>query len=162
MDEEAQRRLLQFSDLLRRWNRAFNLVSRKDVHRLESRHLDDSLRLLVEMDEPGALLDIGSGGGLPGLVLAIAEPQRPVVLLDRSERKCRFLAQAAAELQLANAQVLCADIDSYEAPHAFTYVASRAVAPADVVWRWAEPRLAKGGKMLHMTGGETVTVRIKV
>lgn len=161
MDEEAQRRLQRFSDLLKRWNRAFNLVSRKDVHRLESRHVDDSLRLLASLDSEGPLLDIGSGGGLPGLVLAIAQPQRSVVLLDRSDRKCRFLIQAATELELTNVKVVCADIESFQAPHVFTYVVSRAVAPADTVWQWAEPLLAKAGKMLHMTGGETITVQIK-
>ncbi len=161
MDEVAQRRLQQYSELLRRWNRAFNLVSRKDVHRLESRHVHDSLRLLAELDSDGALLDIGSGGGLPGLVLAIAEPRRPVVLLDRSDRKCRFLTQAAAELELGNVTVECADIDDFHAPEAFAYVVSRAVAPVDDVWQWAAPRLAKAGKMLHMTGGETITVRTK-
>ena len=159
MDEAARVRLTAFAELLKSWNKAFNLVSRQDINRLQTRHIDDALRLLPQLTRPGRLLDIGSGAGLPGIVLAIAEPSRPVVVLDRSERKCRFLTQAVAELDLQNVEVVCEDAASYAPPERFAYVVSRAVASADTVWKWAEPVLEKQGRMLHMTGNAEITVR---
>ena len=159
MDETARARLTAFAELLKSWNKAFNLVSRRDINRLQTRHIDDALRLLPRLTLPGRLLDIGSGGGLPGLVLAIAEPTRPVALLDRSERKCRLLTQAVAELGVANVVVVCEDAASYVPSELYTYVVSRAVAPVDTVWKWAEPMLEKQGRMLHMTGNAEITVR---
>ncbi len=159
MDDQLKARLGEFSDLLIQWNGAMNLVSRRDIHRLQERHIDDSLRLVPLLEREGALLDIGSGGGLPGIVLAIAQPQRTVVLLDRAEKKCRFLAQAATELQLDNVEVVCGAAESLDRPGVFTYVVSRAVAPAESVWKWAEPLLQKQGKMLHMTGEQQITQR---
>ena len=113
------------------------------------------------LERAGDLLDIGSGGGLPGMVIAIADQQRPVVLLDRSEKKCRFLAQASVELALPNVEVVCCAAENLDRAEAFSYVVSRAVAPPDVVWKWAEPLLEKQGKMLHMTGDQQISERSK-
>ena len=160
-DAVAVDQLLEFANLLRQWNTAMNLVSRRDVHRVLERHVLDSLRCLSHLDTTGGLLDIGSGGGFPGLVLAIAERRRPVVLLDRSVKKCRYLARVGDELGLDNLAVVCGDAADHRPEQPYGFVTSRAVADVETVWRWCQPLLREAGKLIHMTGEQHITTRVR-
>ena len=147
-------RLLAFADLLERANRAFNLISRQDVPRLVSRHLLDSLSV-APLLPPGRVLDLGTGGGLPGVPLAIAREDVRFTLVDRSERKTRFVARAVRELGIANVTVRCGDVSALTL-EPFDAVVSRAVTSPAGLWEMAEPRLARDGivVVMHRADGQ--------
>ena len=142
------------------------------------RHIEDSLFLygcLPELVDGGWVLDVGSGGGLPGMVLALAdkanngnaEPSRKFVLLDRSERKVRFLTQVVAQLQLDNAIPLQGDftkplteanssvLDVAALPKRFTVICARAVAPPHTLWDNLQHLLTDNGELLVACGPQT-------
>lgn len=145
-DADALEKITAFEALLKRWNGRCNLVSRGDLQRLRERHVLDSLALLPWWR--GALVDVGSGGGFPGLPLAIARPQRTVLLMDRSERKCLFLRQAVIELELPNVEVTQADAARYCPQVPFGTAVARAVAPPAQAWRLLRRLIAGDGAAL--------------
>ncbi len=149
LDATAINRLLQYVQLLKRWNRTFNLVSRKDIDRLVARHLLDSLSVRPWLHGP-RVMDLGSGAGLPGIPLAIVCPDRDFTLVDRSKRKTRFLNQVIAELDLANVFVCCQNAKAGEGREEFSTVTARAVAPPQDVWRLVSDRLDVGGRLIML------------
>jgi 16S rRNA (guanine527-N7)-methyltransferase len=140
-------RLAGFGELLVRWNATFNLVSKADIPRLVPRHLLDSLSLTPFLTG-NRVLDVGSGAGLPGLPLAIAVPERRVVLLDRSERKLRFARQAIIELALTNVEVRVASIETFDPGEDFDVIVARAVCEPARLWTASARLLAPGGRAL--------------
>lgn len=148
---DVRDRLLAFATLLRKWNRAFNLVSRNDVGRIVSRHLLDSLTL-APMLHGHRILDVGTGAGLPGMPLAILRPEDAFTLLDRSERRIRFVGQAVIELGLRNVESVVDDYASFRPKFLFDTVVSRAVAKPEVLWRRVSGLLAVGGEALFQIG----------
>jgi 16S rRNA (guanine527-N7)-methyltransferase len=145
---DAQR-LVDFGRLLERWNEKFNLVSRRDVGRLAARHLLDSLSICRWL-QGERVLDIGSGAGLPGIPLAMVNANRRFVLVDRSERKARFLEQVVMTFHLDNVEVRCVDAKTLRAEPGFTTIVCRAVASLPQVWRMAEPLLDDRGRLVFM------------
>ncbi len=148
-------RLEAFEALVRRWNMRWNLVSRHDVDRLRTRHVEDSLELLPCWR--GRLADVGSGAGFPGVPLAIARPGSAVVLIERSERKARFLEQVVIELGLANVDVIAQDVGellrSGRSPaERFDTVTVRAVAPPAEAWKLVRNLLVVDGQALLQSG----------
>ena len=137
-------RLDAFSELVRRWNRAYSLVSRRDADRLETRHIADSLSLLSWI-EGTRLADVGAGAGFPGIPLAIAGPQWRVTLVERSEKKARFLRQALIELDLENAEVVSKDVRDFNPDTAYDTVTVRAVAKPPMAWDMTRHLLRPGG-----------------
>ncbi|MEM7098844.1 MAG: 16S rRNA (guanine(527)-N(7))-methyltransferase RsmG [Pseudomonadota bacterium] len=170
--EKQHKQLLDYSNLLYKWNKHFNFVSRLDIERLPRRHLLDSLSS-VSLLLPGRVLDIGSGGGLPGLVLAIARPDVSFTLLDRHSRKVRFLNQCIQTLGLANVQAVEVDLqpdDPWSQQHQqhFQTILSRAVTGVQALWTMSLPLLQPGGQLVAYTStqssagsqfGETATDR---
>lgn len=179
-DPQSHNGLIAYAALLKRWNNKMNLVGRQDIDRLWPRHIEDSLflyRCLPQRSQSGWVLDVGSGGGLPGMVLAIAdsnEPGRNFVLFDRSERKVRFLTQVAAELKLKNVVTMNGDFtqpitDANESlgllpdatgarlavPAQFPVICARAVAPPDELWDNLQHLLADNGELLVACGPQT-------
>jgi len=138
-------RLDAFCELLERWNRTFNLVSRQDIGRLWERHVLDSL-VAQDLLEGHRMIDLGSGAGFPGLPLAIIEPRRHFTLLDSSERKVRFLRQAVIELGLDNVDVVHARAEALEAT--FDTVLARAVARPEQVLEWSRNLVRPGGRVV--------------
>jgi 16S rRNA (guanine527-N7)-methyltransferase len=150
--EPVQARLLAYVALLDKWNRHYNLTAVRDPAEMVSRHLLDSLALRPWLT-PGALLDVGSGAGLPGIPLAIAEPERPVTVLDSNGKKTRFMDQVRRELSLSNLAVVQARVEQYRAPgEGFALITSRAFAALAVMAGACDHLLAPGGRLLAMKG----------
>ena len=125
----ASEKLLVYLELLAKWNKTYNLTAIRDPLQAVSHHLLDSLAVLHELsDRAGVLVDVGSGGGLPGIPIAIAEPARRVTLNDASEKKGAFLRQAVIELGLRNAEVHVGRVEAWQPAERFAVVISRGFA----------------------------------
>lgn len=124
---DAGERLVAYLELLAKWNRSFNLTAVRDPARMISHHVLDSLAVRPHLP-PGPLADIGSGGGLPGIPLAIAEPTRRVTLNDANQKKASFLRQAVIELGLRNAEVHQGRAESWQPAARFACVIARGYA----------------------------------
>ncbi len=147
----AAGRLLDYVALLAKWNRAYNLTSVRKPQDMIARHLLDSLAVLPHL-AGDTLLDVGTGAGLPGLVLAIASPQRQVVLLDSNGKKIRFLRQAVADLGVANAEVVQERLEAYRPEHRFDTLISRAFSSLEVMLAQGSPLCRPEGRLLAMKG----------
>lgn len=120
-------RLSDYLDLLEKWNRAYNLTAVRVRSEMLLRHLLDSLAVLPHL-QGHRFLDVGTGAGLPGIPLALFQPQREFVLLDSNGKKTRFLFQACLALQLHNVQVVHSRIENFQPEQPFDGVLSRAFA----------------------------------
>lgn len=120
----GEEKLLAYLDLLTKWNRTYNLTAIRDPLRMVSHHLLDSLAVLREIPA-GSLADVGSGAGLPGIPIAIAEPDRRVTLNDANHKKSAFLRQAVIELGIANTEVHHGRVQSWRPLERFAVVISR-------------------------------------
>lgn len=151
LDELARARLLDYLALLEKWNRVYNLTAIHEPERMLSHHLLDSLAVLPHVDAD-RLLDVGSGGGLPGIPLAVARPTLQVTLLESSHKKAAFLQQAAIELGLANVEIVQARAQDYRPALRFSRVISRALSDLAEFVRLTDHLLAEGGQWLAMKG----------
>ncbi len=152
MTPDVRRRLELFRDTLIRWNATINLVSRHDLPVLWERHVEDSLQLVALADPvPDRIIDLGSGGGFPGLVLAIATGAH-VHLIEEDRRKCAFLREAA-RITAAPVTVHAARIEAVTIPPA-PVVTARALAPVARLLALAEPKLAPCGACWFLKGRE--------
>lgn len=154
LDAPRMRLLLEYLRLLTKWNRAYNLTAIRDPWAMVTQHLLDSLAVLphVPDKQKGRLLDVGSGAGLPGLVLAIAKPDLHCTLLDSNGKKTRFLTQAKIELKLLNVEVAQARAESYKTAQPFDCIISRAFGDLAELVGQTRHLLAPGGRWLAMKG----------
>ena len=152
LPDGAEERLLAYLALLGKWNRVHNLTALRDEARMVSHHLLDALAVLPHLDKIRHLADIGSGGGLPGIPLAIARPDLDVALLESNRKKSTFLEQAKIELQLANVSVHCVRAEAFHPKQAFDVVISRALSDLAEFVRLAGHLLAPGGALMAMKG----------
>jgi len=150
-DAEAIGRLEGWLELHQRWSRRINLTGPADVEELIDRHLLDCAAVLPLLP-PGPLVDVGSGAGLPGLVVAILQPQRRMFLLEVLERRCAFLEQAVVTLGLTNVSVERARCEHWRPPIGLAGVLARAVAPLPKLLAMTAPLLADGTPLLAMKG----------
>jgi 16S rRNA (guanine527-N7)-methyltransferase len=141
--------ILAYLELLGRWNSAYSLTAIRNPVTQVSHHVLDSLAILPYL-HGNRCLDIGSGPGLPGMILALARPDQNWVLLDSNAKKIRFLRQAQLELQIPNVEIVRARIETYRPEYRFDTVVARALADLSQLFRWAEPLLARGGRLLAM------------
>lgn len=125
LTDEQQKLLLDYLALLKKWNKAYNLTAVRDPNEMVSRHLLDSLSVLPFV-QGNNWLDVGSGGGMPGVILAIMQPEAQFTLLDSNGKKTRFLTQVKLELGLDNLQVVNSRVETFEPPVAFDGIVSRA------------------------------------
>jgi 16S rRNA (guanine527-N7)-methyltransferase len=150
ISRETSEALDRFAALLLRWNRTVNLIARKDEQRLWERHIADSLQLATLMrPAPGRAIDLGSGAGFPGLVLAIATGV-PFDLIEADQRKATFLREAA-RVTGAHAQVHATRIETAQIVPA-PLITARALAPLPRLLGLAAPLLATGGICLFLKG----------
>lgn len=144
-------RYLRYLKLLAKWNRAYNLSGIRAPDRMLAYHLLDSLSVL-RFVHGKRCLDAGSGAGLPGLILALAQPARQWVLLDSNAKKIRFLDQARRELGAGNVEIAHARIESFRPPRGFSTIISRALWALPDFTRNALRLLDEDGVLLAMKG----------
>lgn len=149
LPDTTQQQLLAFRDLLLKWNKTYNLTALRDPEQAISHHLLDSLAILPHVGDD-ALLDVGSGGGLPGIPLAIARPQLSVRMVDTVQKKTTFLQQAAIQLGLKNVAVNHARVEEMTGQYA--QISSRAFAELKLFVELTRHLLAPGGRWLAMKG----------
>ena len=149
LSEAAQKKLLDFRTLLLKWNKTYNLTALRDPALAISHHLLDSLVILPHITQ-GNLLDVGSGGGLPGIPLAIARPELSVTMVDTVQKKATFLQQAAIELALPNVTVHHARVETMTGQ--YSQISSRAFAELGLFVSLTRHLLMPGGRWLAMKG----------
>ncbi len=151
LDDTTRARLDAYVDLLLRWNARINLVGRATTDQVWQRHVEDSLQLVPLLpDGTGPIGDLGSGAGLPGLVLAIATG-RPTHLVESDRRKAAFLTEAAARLDLRHVQIHAQRIEEVRLPP-IALLTARALAPLATLLAYADRLLAPGGSALFPKG----------
>ncbi len=137
LSEGQQQQLLAYLALLIKWNKAYNLTAVRDPDEMVSRHLLDSLSVVSFVAESGQTwLDVGSGGGMPGVPLAIMFPDRSFTLLDSNGKKTRFLTQVKLELKLANLEVVHSRVEQFQPSEAFDGITSRAFSSLEDFASW--------------------------
>lgn len=151
--------LLAYQALLGKWNRVYNLTAIRKADDMLTHHLLDSLaavphlmRWATREGVPPRVLDVGSGGGLPGIPLAIAAPALDVTMVDIVQKKTAFLTQCKAELGLRNAHVHWGRVEQLQDEHGFGVITSRAFADLADFVAWAGHLLAPGGHFVAMKG----------
>ena len=150
----AQQKLLHYLRLIVKWNKHFNLSGITAIQEMVPLHLLDSLAISPYL-EGERILDIGSGAGLPGIPLAIANPDKNFVLLDSNGKKTRFLFQVKVALELSNVEVVDARVDEYlSTPDTgeFSLITCRAFSSLSSIVKMIEKPLASGTKLLAMKG----------
>lgn len=151
LSSAAGQRLLDYAALLMKWNRTYRLTAVSTTDAVISYHLLDSLAILPFVRGP-ALLDVGSGGGMPGVPLAIARPDLRVLLLDSNSKKAAFLRQAAIELGLGNIDVHCGRVEAYRPVTGFATLTARAFSGLSDLVACSRHLLSGGGCWLAMKG----------
>lgn len=165
----AREQLLQYLQLLTKWNRTYNLTAVRGPLDMVSHHLLDSLVVIPHLPmADGPLADVGSGAGLPGIPLAIARPQWRVTLNDANQKKAAFLRQAAIELGLENVAVQEGRVEAWRPAVRFAVVISRAFAELGRFIASCRHLVRPGGVLAAMAGaapagdfpGEIVALRV--
>lgn len=151
LDEQQQKKLLDYLGLLHKWNKVYNLTAIREPQKMVDHHLLDSLAVLPFITGK-RLIDVGSGAGLPGIPLAIANPALTVVVLDSNHKKTVFLQQACIELGLANVSVVCDRVENFVPAEKFDLVISRAFSDLGEFERLTRHLVASGGYQLAMKG----------
>ena len=174
LPDGAEAKLLAYLALLDKWNRVYNLTAVRDPERMVSHHLLDSLAAVPFFQGQAApplpnpppltgeganampksiyVLDVGSGGGLPGIPLAIARPELQVTLIDSIAKKTAFLLQAKAELGLGNVQVITSRVEDFRPEAQFDVITSRAFSDLKEFVSLTRHLLKPGGHWLAMKG----------
>jgi 16S rRNA (guanine527-N7)-methyltransferase len=156
LSERVLERLVRYLALLRKWNAAYNLTAVRDATRMRLQHIADCLAVVNPLRRHAAgralrILDVGSGGGLPGVVLAVVEPRWDVSCVDSVGKKAAFIRQVAGELALPNLHALHARVEVLPGPP-FDLITSRAFASLADFVRLTRPLLAPGGAWMAMKG----------
>src|SRR3972149_5399659 len=147
----VRKKLLNFLELMEKWNRAYNLTAVRDPEQMVPRHLLDSLTVLPYLQGP-RVLDIGTGAGLPGIPLALARPDLEFTLLDSNAKKTRFARQALHELDLKNTSVVQERVEKFHPETKFDTLIARAFAPIPDMLAARRHLCAPDGRFLVMKG----------
>ena len=149
-DKQIQQ-LLRYLSLILKWNRIYNLSAIRDPIESVKKHLLDSLSI-IHFVQPGLLLDVGSGAGLPGIVIAIMKPETKVFVLDSVGKKCRFMQAVKSELALENLIVVNSRVESFKPKKSFSQITSRAFAEVSKTIQLTKHLLEENGRYLLMKG----------
>lgn len=148
---ETQHKLLAYVALLHKWNRVYNLTAVRDPAEMITLHLLDSLSVLPYINCDN-LLDVGSGGGLPGIVLAICMPELKVTTIDTVQKKAIFMRQVKGELGLNNLEVMHARVENFVPAQKFDVVISRAFSELGLLVKLTQHLLKDTGRWFAMKG----------
>ncbi|SDY57160.1 16S rRNA (guanine(527)-N(7))-methyltransferase RsmG [Pseudomonas sp. NFIX28] len=151
LTETQHELLLGYLALLIKWNKAYNLTAVRDPDEMVSRHLLDSLSVMSFI-ENGRWLDVGSGGGMPGIPLAILFPDSQVTCLDSNGKKTRFLTQVKLELKLDNLQVIHSRVEAFQPQQPFNGIISRAFSSMENFTNWTRHLGDRDTRWLAMKG----------
>lgn len=149
--QEDQQKLIRYLELLKTWNRVFNLTSMTKPHDMVYLHIIDSLVVSPFLYGTN-LLDVGSGAGLPGIPLAIQNPHQHWVLLDKNNKKTRFLTQVVAELGLTNVNIEHSRCEDFHRKQCFDSILSRAFGTISMFVNAIEHLLCPNGLFIAMKG----------
>lgn len=148
--------LLAYLALLSKWNAVYNLTAIRDPAQMMVQHVLDSLAAAPAFRTAKQVLDVGAGGGLPGMVLAIwaseSNPDMRVSMVDTVHKKTAFLTQAKAELALSHVSIYTARVEELDVPHKFDRITSRAFAELSDFVTWSGHLLADGGQFVALKG----------
>jgi 16S rRNA (guanine527-N7)-methyltransferase len=147
-----QDKLMDYLALMFKWNAVYNLTSLRDPMQMVTHHLLDSLAAVPAFANAHNVLDVGSGGGLPGIVLAIVRPDMKVSMIDTVHKKTAFLTQVKAELSLTNVTVYTARVEQLQVSDKFDVITSRAFADLSDFVNWSCHLLADGGRYIALKG----------
>jgi 16S rRNA (guanine527-N7)-methyltransferase len=147
-----QDKLMNYLALMFKWNAVYNLTSLRDPMQMVTHHLLDSLAAVPAFAAARNVLDVGSGGGLPGIVLAIVRTDMKVSMIDTVHKKTAFLTQVKAELGLANVTVYTARVEQLQVSDKFDVITSRAFADLSDFVNWSSHLLADGGRYIALKG----------
>ena len=155
LSDEQRGQLLDYLALLGKWNKVYNLTAVRDPAEMLTHHLLDSLSIIAPLrrhtrGQPTRLLDVGSGGGLPGVVIAICCPEIQVSCVDAVAKKVAFVQQVAVALRLPNLRGVHARVEAVQ--DKFDVITSRAFASLADFTQWSAPALAEGAVWLAMKG----------
>ena len=155
LSDEQRGQLLDYLALLGKWNKVYNLTAVRDPAEMLTHHLLDSLSIIAPLrrhtgGQPARLLDVGSGGGLPGVVIAICCPEIQVSCVDAVAKKAAFVQQVAVVLRLPNLRGVHARVEAVQ--DKFDVITSRAFASLADFTEWSAPALAEGAVWLAMKG----------
>jgi len=151
LDDGTQEKLVHYLELMQAWNRVFNLTNITHPREMVLLHIIDSL-LVAPFLQGDQLLDVGTGAGLPGIPLALIHPQQHWLLLDKNNKKTRFLTQVVAELHLANVNVVQARTEEFHPAKCFDTIISRAFSSLQMFVSSTQHLLCTNGKWLAMKG----------
>ena len=151
LSEQQIQQLLHYLSLILKWNKIYNLSAIHDPIESVKKHLLDSLSI-IHFIQPGLLLDVGSGAGLPGIVIAIMKPETEVFVLDSVGKKCRFMQVVKSELALENLIVVNSRVESFKPKESFSQIASRAFAEVSKTIQLTKHLLEENGRYLLMKG----------
>jgi 16S rRNA (guanine527-N7)-methyltransferase len=151
LDEGARQKLLDYVALVEKWNGTYNLTAVREPQKMLTHHVLDCLAIVPHIRGP-LVVDVGSGGGFPGIPLAVADAGKSVTLIDSSHKKTAFLRQAAIELGLSNVTVVCDRVETWRPEHGFDSVVSRAFSDLPELMLLAGHLCAPGGMIAAMKG----------
>jgi 16S rRNA (guanine527-N7)-methyltransferase len=151
IDLQKQELLLAYLEQLVKWNKAYNLSGIKEPERMLSLHILDSLSVLPFINE-NSVLDVGAGAGLPGIPLAICNPNKEISLIDSVGKKTRFLFQVSSQLNIKNVAVINDRVENYRSEQSFDIVISRAYSSLSQFVAQTRHLLGEQSKLLAMKG----------
>ena len=162
LDEDTWSKLNLFCDLLRGWNSKINLISRKDTDRLEIKHLAHCLTItkFLRLMPKARVLDVGTGGGLPGIPLAICYPQARFTLMDSIGKKVMVVEDMVKRLNLTNTDVKRGRVEELPKKRTYDFILGRAVTALPTFFGWVSDKISKGSKhspangILYLKGGD--------
>lgn len=157
LDKEQQLDILNYLELIQKWNKTYNITAIKDPQQILIQHIFDSMSVVLPLqqrinpNQEAVVLDVGSGGGLPGVVLAICCPEWQVTCIDAVDKKTSFITMVAGRLGLKNLRARHTRIEDYPANSA-DLVISRAFASLSDFANWSSHTLKQGGLLAAMKG----------
>ena len=161
LSEYQVEQLLKFHSLIIKWNKVYNLSAIRDPIESIKKHFLDSLSILSFI-RPELLLDVGSGAGLPGIIIAIMKPNTSVFVIDSVGKKCRFMQTVKTELSLNNLSVINSRVESYDYHKTFPQIVSRAFSNVADTIEKTKHLISSDGRYLLMKGDNIETEDIKL